>query len=163
MPCGVRTFLGRITPDAAVPLTRQERTVYPRQVLAGNQGPDSIQPRADLGSDLSDPVPVDQGEDRRRVHKVDDHGVISLAKDDIAGEEGTDARFGGDRLVCQRWVAGSEDQIRINVKVEFGLHRCGDIDFGEDAKSLSGESGDDPLLDGVYRTGCGVENTYSAM
>jgi hypothetical protein len=77
-----------------------------------------------------------------------DGGDLDLAASDIlhdhvAREHGSNLIIGGQRLVRQWRVTRAEYPIVPEIDVELFLHRCFDIDFGQDAKSLGLECLDD--------------------
>jgi hypothetical protein len=78
-----------------------------------------------------------------------DLAASDVLHDHVARKHGSDLVVRGQRLMGQRRIAGAEDPIISEIDVEFFLHRCFDIDFGQNAKSLGFERLDDAFYDGA--------------
>jgi SAM-dependent methyltransferase len=66
-----------------------------------------------------------------------------LLDDHVAGQHHADLVFGGQRLMGERRIAGSEDAILTEFDTEFLLHRRGHVDIGQHAEALALERRDD--------------------
>ena len=78
------------------------------------------------------------------------------ANDDVAGQQESDLAVDTQRPVGQGRVAGAQDQVVLHVHVEFGLQGVFDVDLGEDAESLIGQSCaglGDGLVEGELQNG----------
>ena len=64
-----------------------------------------------------------------------------FAHDHVAREQQADVGHRCDRLVCERWIAGTEDAVRRHVDAQLLLHRVLHVDVAQDAEAFGFQSG----------------------
>lgn len=70
-----------------------------------------------------------------------DRGISVLNKhDNVARNEHSELRFGGERLMSERRVARAEDGIRLALDAELGAQRRLHVDLTQDPEALGSES-----------------------
>jgi hypothetical protein len=94
------------------------------------------EPGLDLGGHRRQLVVLDDREHPLRVDRRDVGLPASLVDDDVAGKERPQVGLGLERAVGERWVAGPEDHVRLDLDAELLPHRGGDVDLAQDAESL---------------------------
>ena len=63
-------------------------------------------------------------------------GFVSFINNDIAGKQQSDTDLLLQSLVCQRWIAGTEDHIVAEIYTELLFQFRLDVDFTEDTKAF---------------------------
>lgn len=77
-----------------------------------------------------------------------DLAASEILHDDVARQHCFDLVISSQRLMRQRWVTRAEYPIIPKIEIELFLHRCFDVDFGQNAKALCFEGLDDPFQRG---------------
>ena len=88
---------------------------------------------------LAVPASFVVADDREHLLGVDcgDVGLtLLLVDDDVAREQDAELGFGLQRGVCERRVAGAEDEVGLAVDAEFPLERRLDVDLAQHAEAL---------------------------
>src|SRR5690606_1134628 len=72
-----------------------------------------------------------------RVHDVHDAALIVCSvDDDVARQQQPDVQLGAECLVCERRVAGAENDVRPELYVQLLLQRGAYVDLGEHTEAL---------------------------
>src|SRR5664280_3361446 len=84
-----------------------------------------------------------------------DLAASKILHDHVTRQHRSDLVIGSERLMRQWRIACTEDSIIPEIKVQLFLHRCSDIDFSQNTKSICFECLRDALYDrGELSTHC---------
>src|SRR5687767_8699698 len=83
-------------------------------------------------------VGSDHGQHRLRIDRRNHRfpGFVSFINDDIAGKQQSDADLFLQSLVCERRIAGAEDDIVAEIHTELLFQFFLDVDFTEDTEAF---------------------------
>jgi Sulfite exporter TauE/SafE len=97
---------------------------------------DGAQALLHLGGDRRKLVVADDREHPLRVDRGDPGLAAPLVDDHVAGQQHAELGFGLQRLVGERRVAGTEDQVRLSLDAELLPHRRVHVDLAQHPEPL---------------------------
>jgi hypothetical protein len=90
---------------------------------------DGCEAAAHLGGGRPELVVVDDREHLLGVDRGDVSLTLLRVDDHVARQQNAELRLGFQCCVCEGWVAGAEDQVRLAVDSELGFERGLDVDL----------------------------------